>query len=142
MPTTKSKRPHTRQEKLAFLLAAVWVLATGWLFLFSAVAEPPLPPPQVARILIAARMNSLPGWAMTLIPLWCLWLDCQFYGTLPTLTGWLRRYLVIIVASLGTAFWIFSQRDYPEGVAQEKLLFYILLWTLYYVLCLCRKPAE
>ncbi|AUV04979.1 TPA: hypothetical protein QHO27_004408 [Klebsiella pneumoniae subsp. pneumoniae] len=142
MTEAKSKKPYTRQEKLAVFLAAVWALATGWLFLFSAVAEPPLPPPAVALFLVKARTLSLPGWSLALLPLWCLWMDYQAYGELPTLKGWLGRYGLIVAASLGTAFWIFSQRDCPDVVAQGDPFFYILLWAIFGMLCTCRRPAE
>ncbi|MEJ1268989.1 hypothetical protein WDV93_24925 [Pantoea ananatis] len=45
----KTQITRTVTEAAVIFAAFVWVVATGWLFLFSSVTEPPLPPPQVAR---------------------------------------------------------------------------------------------
>ncbi|KAA8669046.1 hypothetical protein [Pantoea dispersa] len=132
----------TCAERFALFCAVMWAGVTGWLFLFSAVAEPPLPPPQVARFLMDVRMLSLSGWLLAQIPLWCLWLDCKSYGVLPTLSGWLRRYGFIAAASLVAAFRIFYQRGYPAIVAEGDYLSYIFLWSIFGIVCLFRKPAE
>lgn len=132
----------TTAKGVALVSAVLWAGVTGWLFLFSAVAEPPLPPPQVARFLMDVRMLSLSGWLLAQIPLWCLWLDCKSYGVLPTLSGWLRRYGFIAAASLVAAFRAFTQRGYPAVVAEGDYLFYLFLWSIFGITCLLRKPAE
>lgn len=132
----------TCAERFVLFSAGMWAGGTGWLFFFSAVAEPPLPPPQVARFLMDVRMLSLSGWLLAQIPLWCLWLDCKSYGVLPTPAGWLRRYGFIAAASLFVAFRVFCQRGYLTIVAEGDYLSYIFLWSIFGIVCLLRKPAE
>lgn len=93
---TQIAKTRAISERLTLFAAVIWVLTTGWIFLFSAVAEPPLPPPQVHRFMMDIRMFSLPGWLLTLVPVWSLWLDYQAHGELPVLAGWLRRYGFIV----------------------------------------------
>ncbi|MBS0905797.1 hypothetical protein JK229_11735 [Pantoea dispersa] len=132
----------TGAKGFALLSAVMWAGVTGWLFLFSAVAEPPLPPPQVARFLMDVRMLSLSGWLLAQIPLWCLWLDYKSYGVLPAPAGWLRRYGFIAAVSLAAAFRVFSQRGYPVIVAEGDYLSYLFLWSIFGIVCILRKPAE
>jgi len=139
---TQSETKHTITERLVLFVAVIWTVATGWLFLCSAVADPPLPPPQVIRFMMDVRMFSLPGWTLAMVPLWSLWLDYQAYGKLPALTGWLRRYGFIVAASLGTAFWMFSQRGHPDVVDEGACFPYILLWAFLCMLCIFRRPIE
>jgi len=136
----KSNKPVT--ERLVLFFAVIWIIGTGWLFQFSPVAEPPLPPPDVTRFLADVRMFSLPGWTLALVPLWSLWLDYQAYGKLPALAGWLRRYGFIVAASLGTAIWIFSQRVCANVVAGDACFSCILLWAILCMLCIFRRPTE
>ena len=146
MMNTENKACRSRfttcAERFLLFSAGMWAGGTGWLFLFSTVAEPPLPPPQVARYLMDVRMLSLSGWLLALIPLWCLWLDCKSYGVLPMLSGWLRRYGFIAAASLVAAFRVFTQRGYPAVVAEDDYLSYLFLWGIFGIVCLLRKPAE
>lgn len=131
-----------KQVKLAIAGAVIWAVTTGWLFQFSPIAELPLPPPQVHRFMMDLRMFSLPGWILTLVPVWSLWLDYQAYGKLPALTGWLRRYGFIVAVSLGIAGWIFSQRSYPDVVAEVGCFSGILLWAILCMLCIFQRPTE
>lgn len=136
----KKNRPVT--EWLVLLSGLVWVCFTGWLFQLSPVPEPPLPPPEVSRFLAHVRTCSLPGWAFSLLPLLCLWMDYDTCGKLPTLTGWLRRYGLIVTAGLGIALWVFIRRGAPEVVKDYNLFSWILLWTIFCTLCIFRKAAE
>lgn len=133
--------PLTPAGRMAVLVAVLWAGAMGWLFLFSAVDEPPLPPPQIFRFWAHIREYSLPGLVMALIPEWCLLLDYQAYRRLPSLTGWLKRYGIIIAPSLVTAFWIFSQRVHSWEGGQGYPLFYVLLGSIFCLLSMCRKPT-
>lgn len=138
----RTDKKHFIREGTVIFAAFVWVVAMGWLFQFSPVAEPALPPPDVARFLAEVRMFCLPGWLLSLLPLWCLWLDYRTLGQLPALKGWLRRYGLPVAASLGTAGWIFSQRAYPDVVAESGCFSYLLLWLIFCVLCLLRRSPE
>lgn len=138
----KSKTTRTVTEAAVIFGAFVWVIVTGWLFLFSPVTEPPLPPPQVARFLMDIRMLNLSGWLLAQIPLWCLWLDYKRYGVLPAPAGWLRRYGFIAAVSLCVAFRIYSQRNYPAVMAEGGSLSYLLLWTILGLLCAFRNRSE
>jgi len=137
----KTQITRSVTEAAVIFAAFVWVVATGWLFLFSSVTEPPLPPPQVARFLMNVRMLNLSGWLLAQVPLWCLWLDYKRYGVLPAPAGWLRRYGFIATASLGIAFRIYSQRNYPAVPGEGDCLSYLLLWGIFFVLCVFRKPT-
>ena len=128
----------TLQVKLAIAGAVIWAITTGWLFQFSPVAEPPLPPPQVHRFMMDLRMFSLPGWILTLIPVWSLWLHFKVNGKLPPLNGWLRRYGFIVAVSLGIAFWNFNQRYCPDAVAQGDFFFYLWSGTILSLFCVLR----
>lgn len=139
---TKTRTNRSDREAAVIFAALIWAVATGWLFQFSPVPEPPLPPPEVTRFLADVRTFSLPGWTLALVPLWSLWLDYQAYGRLPALTGWLRRYGLIVAASLGTAGWILIQRDHPDVVAEGVCVSYILLWAIFCMLCIFCKPSE
>ncbi len=135
------KTKRTPAERLVLLCAIIWCGLTWYIF-FCTRAEtvPTFPPDAGWRYLADLRMYSLPGWFFTLLPVGCLYLDHEIYSGLPTLKGWLQRYGVIIAASLGTAFWIFSQRNYPDVVAGGARFSDLLLWTIFCLLCLGRKP--
>lgn len=124
--------------KLAITGAIIWAFTMYWLFQLSPVAEPPLPPPQVHRYMMDLRMFSFPGWLLTLIPVWSLWLDYKFNGKVLSLKGWLRRYGFIVAVSLGIAFWNFSQRYCPDVVAQGDFFFYLWSGTILSSFCILR----
>ncbi|MFD3227149.1 hypothetical protein [Rahnella aceris] len=136
------KTKRTPAEKLVLLCAIIWCGTTWWFFFCTrADTVPTFPPGAEWRYLSDRMFFSLPGWLFTLLPVWCIYLDHVISSGLPTLNGWLRRYGIYCAASLATAFYIFTQRAYPDVVAGNEHFFYLLLWFLASLLCTerCRR---